>query len=185
MGEGRCNIRASQEGRDCYVLTGARRLNNMRTGYKRENRGTRRVKHDRDREQQGVGRWMERADQEPASARGQELPEPLPLGKLIGASVILLATALGSGELLIWPYITTQAGVGAAVAGDPGFPVAVLPQHGDRTLHPGDRRDRRDRLQPLLETLGDSIRPWRDLAERFPWLGGERSHVADLPHRLG
>src|ERR687889_2466143 len=42
----------------------------------------------------------------------RELPEPLPLGKLIGASVILLATALGSGELLIWPYITTQAGVG-------------------------------------------------------------------------
>ena len=42
----------------------------------------------------------------------RELPEPLPLGKLIGASVILLATALGSGELLIWPYITTQAGLG-------------------------------------------------------------------------
>ena len=31
---------------------------------------------------------------------------------ILGASVILLATALGSGELLIWPYITTQAGVG-------------------------------------------------------------------------
>ena len=42
----------------------------------------------------------------------REMPEPLPLRKLIGASVILLATALGSGELLIWPYITTQAGVG-------------------------------------------------------------------------
>ena len=41
----------------------------------------------------------------------RDLPEPLPLGKIIGASVILLATALGSGELLIWPYITTQAGV--------------------------------------------------------------------------
>src|SRR5919106_103953 len=42
----------------------------------------------------------------------RDLPEPVPLGKIIGASVILLATALGSGELLIWPYITTQAGVG-------------------------------------------------------------------------
>ena len=61
----------------------------------------------------------------------RELPEPLPLGKLIGASVILLATALGSGELILWPYITTQAG--GAVAGDPGLPVAVLPQLGDRT----------------------------------------------------
>jgi hypothetical protein len=28
----------------------------------------------------------------------REMPEPLPLRKLIGASVILLATALGSGE---------------------------------------------------------------------------------------
>ena len=40
------------------------------------------------------------------------MPEPVSLGKLMGASVILLATALGSGELLIRPYITTQAGVG-------------------------------------------------------------------------
>src|SRR5215218_2556557 len=40
------------------------------------------------------------------------LPEPQPLRKYLGASVILLATALGSGELIIWPYITSQAGVG-------------------------------------------------------------------------
>jgi len=55
----------------------------------------------------------------------RELPEPLPLGKLIGASVILLATALGSGELLIWPYITTQAGVGLLWLAALGF----LPQY--------------------------------------------------------
>jgi len=42
----------------------------------------------------------------------RDLPEPRPLRNYLGASVILLATALGSGELLIWPYITTQAGVG-------------------------------------------------------------------------
>jgi hypothetical protein len=41
-----------------------------------------------------------------------DLPEPQPLRKYLGASVILLATALGSGELIIWPYITSQAGVG-------------------------------------------------------------------------
>ena len=51
----------------------------------------------------------------------RELPEPLPLGKLIGASVILLATALGSGELSIWPYITTQAGVGLLWLATLGF----------------------------------------------------------------
>lgn len=42
----------------------------------------------------------------------RDLPEPKSLRAYLGASVILLATALGSGELLIWPYITTQAGVG-------------------------------------------------------------------------
>ena len=42
----------------------------------------------------------------------RELPEVQPLRKYLGASVILLATALGSGELIIWPYITSQAGVG-------------------------------------------------------------------------
>src|SRR5688500_11238027 len=51
----------------------------------------------------------------------RELPEPVPLGKLIGASVILLATALGSGELLIWPYITTHAGVGLLWLANLGF----------------------------------------------------------------
>src|ERR687894_14289 len=51
----------------------------------------------------------------------RDLPEPLPLGKIIGASVILLATALGSGELLIWPYITTQAGVGLLWLATVGF----------------------------------------------------------------
>ena len=40
----------------------------------------------------------------------RDLPEPQPLRKYVGASVILLATALGSGELIIWPYVTSQAG---------------------------------------------------------------------------
>jgi hypothetical protein len=42
----------------------------------------------------------------------RDLPEVQPLRKYLGASVILLATALGSGELILWPYITSQAGVG-------------------------------------------------------------------------
>ena len=41
----------------------------------------------------------------------RDLPEPVPLGKLVGASVVILATALGSGEFIIWPYITTQLGI--------------------------------------------------------------------------
>ncbi len=40
----------------------------------------------------------------------EDLPEPVPLRKVIGASVIILATAIGSGEFVLWPYITSQIG---------------------------------------------------------------------------
>jgi hypothetical protein len=40
-----------------------------------------------------------------------DLPEPRRLRNYLGASVILTATALGSGELILWPYITTQVGL--------------------------------------------------------------------------
>ena len=42
----------------------------------------------------------------------RDLPEPRGLRKYLGASIILTATALGSGELVLWPYITTQVGLG-------------------------------------------------------------------------
>src|ERR671912_262703 len=41
----------------------------------------------------------------------RDLPDPQGLRKYMGASVIILATALGSGELILWPYITTQIGL--------------------------------------------------------------------------
>src|ERR671914_2479424 len=42
----------------------------------------------------------------------RDLPEARSLRNYMGASVIILATALGSGELILWPYITTQVGIG-------------------------------------------------------------------------
>jgi hypothetical protein len=42
----------------------------------------------------------------------EDLPEPLPLRKIIGPSVILLATSLGSGEFVLWPFISSQIGLG-------------------------------------------------------------------------
>ncbi|MDO5739745.1 MAG: Nramp family divalent metal transporter [Ornithinimicrobium sp.] len=41
----------------------------------------------------------------------RDLPEPLPLRKVIGPSVLLLAGAIGSGEFVLWPYITSQVGL--------------------------------------------------------------------------
>ncbi len=40
-----------------------------------------------------------------------DLPEPLPIRRVIGPSVLLLAGSIGSGEFLLWPYISTQTGL--------------------------------------------------------------------------
>ena len=40
-----------------------------------------------------------------------DLPEPLPLKRVLGPSVLLLAGAIGSGEYVLWPYITSQVGM--------------------------------------------------------------------------
>lgn len=49
-----------------------------------------------------------------------ELPESPPLIKLIGPSFIILGVGLGSGELILWPYLSSNFGLGiiwAAVLG--------------------------------------------------------------------
>lgn len=50
----------------------------------------------------------------------RDMPEPLPLRKILGPGVILAGLGVGSGEFLIWPYITSNIGMGflwAAVLG--------------------------------------------------------------------
>src|SRR3989304_1920863 len=50
----------------------------------------------------------------------RDLPKPLSLKKLIGPSFILLGLGLGSGELILWPYLASNFGLGimwAAVLG--------------------------------------------------------------------
>jgi hypothetical protein len=41
-----------------------------------------------------------------------QLPEPITLRQSIGPSFILLGLALGSGELIMWPYLVSQYGLG-------------------------------------------------------------------------
>ncbi len=45
-------------------------------------------------------------------ANTHALPEPISLKKSIGPSIILLGLALGSGELIMWPYLVSQYGLG-------------------------------------------------------------------------
>jgi len=42
----------------------------------------------------------------------RDMPEPLPLRKVLGPSVILAGVGVGSGEYILWPYISANAGVG-------------------------------------------------------------------------
>ncbi|KKR10162.1 MAG: hypothetical protein UT39_C0022G0016 [Candidatus Woesebacteria bacterium GW2011_GWA1_39_21] len=41
-----------------------------------------------------------------------DLPQPPPLRKMIGPSFILLGLGLGSGELILWPYLSANWGLG-------------------------------------------------------------------------
>lgn len=42
--------------------------------------------------------------------RVRDLPEPVPLRKMIGPSIMLAGLALGSGEFVFWPYLTYKTG---------------------------------------------------------------------------
>jgi hypothetical protein len=42
----------------------------------------------------------------------RDMPEPLPLRKVLGPSVILAGVGVGSGEYILWPYISANAGLG-------------------------------------------------------------------------
>jgi hypothetical protein len=41
----------------------------------------------------------------------QDLPEPLPLRKVLGPGVVSIGIGVSSGELIIWPFITSQIGL--------------------------------------------------------------------------
>lgn len=46
------------------------------------------------------------------SSKPLNLPEAPPIQKLIGPSIILLGLGLGSGELILWPYLISKYGLG-------------------------------------------------------------------------
>ena len=47
-----------------------------------------------------------------AKSKPDQLPEPITLKQSIGPSFILLGLALGSGELIMWPYLVSLYGLG-------------------------------------------------------------------------
>ncbi|RRO20734.1 hypothetical protein EIL87_00375 [Saccharopolyspora rhizosphaerae] len=55
------------------------------------------------------------------AAKYRDLPEPRTFRQIFGASIILTATAIGSGEFVLWPYITSQVGLVLMWAAVVGF----------------------------------------------------------------
>ena len=41
----------------------------------------------------------------------EDLPDPLPLRKVLGPGVVSIGIGVSSGELIIWPFITSQIGL--------------------------------------------------------------------------
>ncbi|HEX6301457.1 MAG TPA: Nramp family divalent metal transporter [Acidimicrobiia bacterium] len=41
-----------------------------------------------------------------------DLPEPLPLRRVLGPSLVLLAVGLGSSEFVLWPFVSSRVGLG-------------------------------------------------------------------------
>jgi len=66
---------------------------------------------DRDRERGPKGVCPGGTEQEPAADALRRHPEPKSLRRVLGPSMIMAALAIGSGEYLLWPYITTQVGL--------------------------------------------------------------------------
>jgi hypothetical protein len=48
----------------------------------------------------------------PTQTRSKDLPRPISIWKSIGPSFILLGLAMGSGELILWPYLAAHWGLG-------------------------------------------------------------------------
>lgn len=46
----------------------------------------------------------------------RDLPEPLPLRRIVGPGVVLAAAGIGSGEYVLWPYIAQQVGLSLLAA---------------------------------------------------------------------
>jgi len=48
----------------------------------------------------------------PKNSNTKTFPKPIAFSKIIGPSFIILAFGLGSGELILWPYLTANYGLG-------------------------------------------------------------------------
>ena len=51
-------------------------------------------------------------DRELPLAEERDLPEPAPLRRLLGPGIIMVGVSMAAGEFILWPYVTSVAGLG-------------------------------------------------------------------------
>ena len=88
------------------------------------------------------------------AAQYRDLPAAPSWKSLVGPSVLLLGLSLGSGEFVLWPYITYKFGFVVFWACMVGVTTQYFLNMEIERLVPGHRRDRSDRFLSLVETLG-------------------------------
>jgi len=119
-----------------------------------------------------------------APLQEKSLPKALPLKKLLGPSFILLGLGLGSGELILWPYLSSIHGLGiiwAAVLGIT-FQFFLNMEIARYTLATGESV-----FVGLARKLGKSAPVWFIFSTLLPWIwpGIIASSASVLSQMLG
>lgn len=119
-----------------------------------------------------------------APLKKADMPPPLKLRQLIGPSFIILGVGLGSGELILWPYLTSNFGMGivwAAVLGIT-FQFFINMEIERYTLITGESI-----FVGLTRKYGKFTPVWFILTTLVPWMwpGIAASSATVLAHAIG
>jgi hypothetical protein len=111
----------------------------------------------------------------------RDLPKPIKLKDSLGPSFILLGLALGSGELIMWPYLTSQYGLGLIWGGLLGITLQFFlnTEIMRYTLAVGES------VFVGWRRWGKTIPLWFVISTTIPWaLPGFSSAAATITHHL-
>lgn len=102
-----------------------------------------------------------------APLQKKDLPKPLPLRKLIGPSFIILGVGLGSGKLVLWPYLSSNFGLGIIWAALLGitFQFFINMEIERYSLITGESI-----FVGLTRKFGKTIPLWFILSTLIPWM---------------
>ncbi len=113
----------------------------------------------------------------------RDMPEPLPLRRVVGPGVIHPGRVDGRRGVRLVALHGLSGRAGLPVGRGPGAADAVLHKHGGRALRPRHGRDGRYGLHEALAALVGALRLDGDLAGGLAGLGHGGGHDADVRSR--